>query len=297
VTDRGKRYKANRDVTDSKSAGCLFCGSRKNLTVDHLDGYEEHGEPANLAWLCKSCNTRKGATFARAGVGRATEQYNPCLTLSPAERKNATQLGFGFPPRAEYDAARAAERKRRQQEHAREIKARREARAEDRRRAKAEAAVERKRLEGRISDLALRMREARAAGDKSKAEDLRSEINWLLAERGNPGGASSPKSWASAVAVVLGLKRGDVGKAARTIRSTPPAKRRAFAAQLRANPSKYPTYAQYGFAVASHVRESHDAGGAIIHRTPKSLRREYAGRIAETKRSRGTASRGGEVPF
>ena len=45
--------------------------------VDHRDGDESNDAPANLRWLCKSCNTRLGAAMAKAGVGRRTRQYNP----------------------------------------------------------------------------------------------------------------------------------------------------------------------------------------------------------------------------
>lgn len=64
------------------------------------------------------------------------------------------------------------------------------------------------------------------------------------------------------------------------------------------NPASVPTFQQYAWAVAHHVREAHDEGGAIIHATPRHKRIEYAQRIAETKRGRGTASGGrDEVPF
>jgi hypothetical protein len=77
LTDRAKRYRANQDIEDDKRLGCLFCGSRRFLVPDHLDGDEDNGSAENLAWLCKSCNTIKGRVFADAGVGRLTEQYNP----------------------------------------------------------------------------------------------------------------------------------------------------------------------------------------------------------------------------
>jgi hypothetical protein len=47
------------------------------MTVDHVDGHPDHSQPSNLQWLCKSCNTAKGAAFAKAGKGRLTNQYNP----------------------------------------------------------------------------------------------------------------------------------------------------------------------------------------------------------------------------
>lgn len=71
---------------------------------------------------------------------------------------------------------------------------------------------------------------------------------------------------------------------------------RLHAAARAQNPAhKYPTYEQYGLAVAMHQPGAHDEGGAIIHATPPALRSRYAKRIAEVKRSR--RGSGGDVPF
>jgi len=45
--------------------------------IDHVDGRESNGEPENLRWLCKRCNTVLGLEMARAGRGERTHQYNP----------------------------------------------------------------------------------------------------------------------------------------------------------------------------------------------------------------------------
>lgn len=47
------------------------------------------------------------------------------------------------------------------------------------------------------------------------------------------------------------------------------------------NPAKqgYPTFEQYMWAVSNHTRGEHDAGGAVIHATPKHKRVEYARRV------------------
>ena len=75
VTDRAKRYRAQKNVTGPKK--CVLCGSRSDLGVMHLDGNEGHGEPANLAWGCRSCNQLLSHGFKRAGAGKRTAQYNP----------------------------------------------------------------------------------------------------------------------------------------------------------------------------------------------------------------------------
>lgn len=41
---------------------CIFCGSKKELTVEHLLPRSRHGPdiPDNAVWVCKSCNSAKG---------------------------------------------------------------------------------------------------------------------------------------------------------------------------------------------------------------------------------------------
>lgn len=77
ISDRAKRYRANHP--DCRPAGlkiCAFCGSKKNVEVHHIDGNEDHGATANLAWCCRSCNTAIGVAHKRAGVGQRTRQFN-----------------------------------------------------------------------------------------------------------------------------------------------------------------------------------------------------------------------------
>jgi len=75
ITDRAKRYRAQSRVTGPRR--CVICGGRQNLGVMHLSGNESDGEPANLAYGCKSCNGKLGAAFKSIGAGRPTNQYNP----------------------------------------------------------------------------------------------------------------------------------------------------------------------------------------------------------------------------
>jgi hypothetical protein len=77
VTDRALRYRANRQAPP-EPRHCHYCGNPKRRTeVEHVDGHEENTDPRNLTWACRSCNTRKGAAFSRAGCGRKTRQFNP----------------------------------------------------------------------------------------------------------------------------------------------------------------------------------------------------------------------------
>ncbi len=89
LTDRGYRYRAVKAVEGPKL--CFACGSKRNLTVDHIDGRPEHSETDNLMWLCKSCNTAKGIVLKNARVGRLTKQFN-ASKATKAETKGAANL-------------------------------------------------------------------------------------------------------------------------------------------------------------------------------------------------------------
>jgi hypothetical protein len=56
------------------------------------------------------------------------------------------------------------------------------------------------------------------------------------------------------------------------------------------NPGAY-TLAQYTEAALQHTRGAHDAGGEIIHLTPKEKRQEFAAEIWRRRRARGTDRR------
>lgn len=75
ITDRAQRYRAQKNVTGPKR--CVLCGSRADIQVMHLTGNESHGEAANLAYGCRSCNGKLSAAFKAVGAGRPTNQYNP----------------------------------------------------------------------------------------------------------------------------------------------------------------------------------------------------------------------------
>ena len=45
--------------------------------MGHVSGDEDDGEPENLIWNCRRCNTTIGVVMKRAGLGRRTHQYNP----------------------------------------------------------------------------------------------------------------------------------------------------------------------------------------------------------------------------
>jgi hypothetical protein len=77
ITDRAKRYRAQKNNAQTERR-CIYCGRPGGeLHAEHINGRESDGEPANLAYACRSCNTTKGAYFARIGFGTRTRQYNP----------------------------------------------------------------------------------------------------------------------------------------------------------------------------------------------------------------------------
>jgi hypothetical protein len=56
---------------------CHLCGSKQNIEVGHVNGFEEDTEAANLIYTCRSCNVFCANTLGKAGLGRRTRQYNP----------------------------------------------------------------------------------------------------------------------------------------------------------------------------------------------------------------------------
>jgi hypothetical protein len=310
ITDRAKRYRANHDVPEGARV-CLFCGSTKDLGVDHIDGFEEHGEPENLIWLCRSCNQLKSSVYVKAGLGRRTAQFNMGRLFWGGPSETLNNPWGRLDPR---------------EIHRRIVKEKGEADA--RRRGVKRVGSESEKTYREVSRLVgqgVSLREALASvgnparpvasykgfvvlkGNPAPSETVYSSTldpdSWFESIPGvkrlidyfkNP--ATGRGMWASAVGVLQGKLKGSPFQAARVVRSTPVHRRYRYLDQMmRANPS-VPTYGQYAFAVAQHVRGAHDEGGAVIHATPKAKRREYAGRIADVKRERGTAGRD-EVPF
>lgn len=83
ITDRAKRYRASANPPPGPRQ-CHYCGTKRNVEVEHVDGFEANTEPENLTWACRACNTRKGIVFRNAGFGRRTRQFNPHYSFSAA---------------------------------------------------------------------------------------------------------------------------------------------------------------------------------------------------------------------
>jgi hypothetical protein len=80
LTDRAKRYRANSpECAPGGPKRCLLCGAKYPAVIEvmHLNGNESDLGKHNLAWGCRSCNTRLGKLFSKVGIGTKTRQYNP----------------------------------------------------------------------------------------------------------------------------------------------------------------------------------------------------------------------------
>lgn len=79
ITDRAKRYRANTQARGIKWGRrvCHYCGKKKRLEVEHVDGNEANGAVKNLALACRSCNVLKSNVLKNARMGRRTRQFNP----------------------------------------------------------------------------------------------------------------------------------------------------------------------------------------------------------------------------
>ena len=287
ITDRAKRYRANVETADWPRV-CLFCGSTRDLQVDHIDGFEENGEAENLLILCRSCNQLKSAVYKSAGLGRRTVQYNPGLFSQLFGSKETYRTtGAAHPDsikarKLDLEQKRLAQRER---EHEEREEARDRRRVEPKSVARYKGFTIYKRRESPYGDYIYY-----STMDPDSWLDSTREAKALIDTFKNP--ASGLREWRNAVSVLRGDSSGSPFKAARVIRSTPIARRYQYLDQsMRSNPD-VPSFAQYAWAVSQHVRGAYDEGGAIIHATPKSKRREYADRIADIKRGKRE-----EVPF
>lgn len=114
----------------------------------------------------------------------------------------------------------------------------------------------------------------------------------------NPGNRGA-QSWQQYISAALALRgQGTPDSMAESIalmQRTPHAKRSEFAGHMQENPGAK-TLGEYMDAVISHTRHAHDAGGKIIHETPKARRKEFASAIW-AKRQSASQARRDEVPF
>jgi hypothetical protein len=50
-------------IKEQQDHACIYCGAEANLTLEHLLPKHYHGPDTekNVVWVCKSCNSKKGA--------------------------------------------------------------------------------------------------------------------------------------------------------------------------------------------------------------------------------------------
>ncbi len=97
ITDRAKRYRAQRNHPPGPKR-CNFCGSRKNIDIDHITGNEADEEADNLMYLCRTCNASKAVQQARNRIGVRTRQYNPQRVPSLAQFRRHAAVLLGLAP-------------------------------------------------------------------------------------------------------------------------------------------------------------------------------------------------------
>lgn len=116
------------------------------------------------------------------------------------------------------------------------------------------------------------------------ANTLRAAGAGRLTNQFNPAGARSAQHYRNAVETLLGLSRAmGVRGAIETMQGTSHHKRAEYA--HKRNPGA-DTLGAYMAAIADHKPGAHDAGGRVIHATPKAQRSRFAREIARIKKAR-----------
>lgn len=116
------------------------------------------------------------------------------------------------------------------------------------------------------------------------ANTLRKGGAGRLTNQYNPGGARTKQIYQRAVDVLRGKSREmSLRSAIETVQGTSHAKRAEYIG--KSNPGA-DTLGAYMAAVADHRPGAHDAGGKVIHETPKARRSRFAREIAKIKKQR-----------
>lgn len=246
ITDRAKRYRAN-SVMGPVPRRCHWCKTTraKQYVWDHRDGDESNTSPGNLVPACKSCNTKRGKRMAAAGQGIRTRQYNP--EFSDSEKRELASF---------WHAARIA--------GARSFGDRVNYVARE---------WDRSHPGEKMRAYKYASSEFRGYGhNPAKPLPVGTKVKIVSKDSWDNGGWGIIKAFDGEhyhVAMYGGNE------------TQPIFERRELKVIEkigRKNPGAT-NLAQYVQAAVDHVRGAHDAGGAVIHETPKDKRREFAREI------------------
>lgn len=307
ITDRAKRYRANQTIAEDLPKICIFCGSTRDLQVEHLDGFEEHNEPENLAWACRSCNQLKSAVFKAAGMGRRTVQFNPGIFSRLFAPKETYRVHGAAHPEARAERAREARETR--DTLKRELLETRKAEIAERREEMARTPKSVGRYKGftlykrGLSDDPADSRRYYSTFDPDSWLETPSQAKKLIDTFKNPAGSYA--TWSHAVGVLRGELEGSPFRAMRVVRSTPPGRRAAYAASgVKSNPGAHTLGAWVNALMIAKGDAPGDRKAAqdLIHETPKSRRAEFQREVWAIRKDRyGPSGRQGsffeEVPF
>ena len=99
VKYRVRNLKINRNRIFKRDANqCVYCGSRKNLTIDHVIPKSRGGDNSwtNLATCCSPCNRKKGdKTPEEANMKLMVKPYEPTL-FSEIINPSISDIWVGF---------------------------------------------------------------------------------------------------------------------------------------------------------------------------------------------------------
>ena len=92
---RNKVPYSKRNIMVRDDHKCVYCGTEKELTIDHVIPISQGGKTSfeNCVAACKTCNSKKGSrTPSEAKMYLRVQPYAP--TISEFFRKKMKQLGL-----------------------------------------------------------------------------------------------------------------------------------------------------------------------------------------------------------
>lgn len=252
ITDRAKRYRANAPECRPRGPKiCHWCRTRTapQYVPDHVDGNEAHNTRGNLVWACKSCNTKRGKAMAKAGRGVRTRQYNPRWASRSKDLHTFFVMG--------QEAFRAG--KKRVPAHDPAVM------------------VALPSVQGRPRGVVQALEHwLRGWDNENLKPNPKRKMGFLSAGDRARISAAVAAGKSAQQFINSEVQRGMSSRAFQE--SVKEFVRQHLAKLGNKNPGAV-NLAQYIQAAMEHTRGAHDAGGKILHETPKAKRREFAREI------------------